>query len=95
MKYYDFEKAKKIIEEQKDEIEHAELGMSEMWKYTCECVFKKGKFQTDLSKRTEIRGVEHSEPGFEYNRPTLKLFYKNGKIKNIRCYIEKYKRKEN
>lgn len=34
MKYYDFKKAKKLVEEAKDSIESAALGMHEDWFWT-------------------------------------------------------------
>ena len=50
MKTYDFAKAKQLIEQNKDNIETAYLGMSEDWSWTAVAVFEDGQF---CSKATQ------------------------------------------
>jgi hypothetical protein len=48
MKNYDFNKAKRLIEERKESIQSASLGMHEDWFWTAETVFENGVFKKEL-----------------------------------------------
>lgn len=48
MKYYDYKKAKKLIDENKHQIKSASLGMHEDWFWTAETVWENGEFKREL-----------------------------------------------
>ena len=48
MKTYDYSKAKKIIEENKNNLESAALGMHEDWFWTAETIFENGNYKKEL-----------------------------------------------
>lgn len=48
MKSYDYKKAKHIIEESKDCLESASLGMHEDWFWTAETIWENGEFKREL-----------------------------------------------
>lgn len=83
MKTYDYEKAVKLINENKDSIESASLGMHEDWFWTAETVFENGLFTKDLNEGTVIGGIN----GSSWATPTLQLFYPDGSDKMIACYL--------
>lgn len=53
MKSYDFKKAKAIIEENKDILESASLGMHEDWYWTAETIWEDGEFKRELLDNSE------------------------------------------
>lgn len=79
MKYYDFKKAKQIIEERKESISIAQLGMAEDWFWTANTVFRDGSFIIDLDTVKEICGIF----GSEWATPTLSIVYKDDLEENI------------
>lgn len=82
MKYYDFQKAKNIIESEREEIVSASLGMEEDWCWTSATVFENGKFVIDLEKCKEICGID----GSYWATPILEVEYKNGFYKEQECF---------
>ena len=48
MKCYDYAKAKQIIEENKDNLVEASLGMHEDWFWTAETVWENGEYKREL-----------------------------------------------
>jgi hypothetical protein len=60
MKYYDFTKAKNLIEQSKDCIQSASLGMHEDWWWTAETVFENGKFTRSILSNEDAKEM-HSE----------------------------------
>lgn len=83
MKYYDYKKAKTYIEQHKDEIAEASLGMEEDWFWTAEAIFKDGKFTVDLdAAHLQIGGID----GSYWATPTLEVCFKNGEMKCFNCY---------
>lgn len=55
MKCYDFDKAKKLIEENKDQISEASLGMHEDWSWTAITIYEGGSFIKDLPSTSESK----------------------------------------
>ena len=60
MKNYDFKKAKKIIEESKDCLESASLGMHEDWAWTGQTIFEDGEFKKELPDNADELYAEYS-----------------------------------
>ncbi|MGV9142028.1 MAG: hypothetical protein ACOC1X_03730 [Promethearchaeota archaeon] len=81
MRNYDFEKAKRIIEEGKEEIVEASMGMMEDWFWTAETVWEEGDYQMDLDKIGSIAGLG----GSEWATPVIILKYKDGNERMIKC----------
>ena len=50
MKTYDYSKAKKIIEENKNNLKSAALGMHEDWLWTAETIFENGNYKKERSQ---------------------------------------------
>lgn len=50
MKNYDFSKAKQLIEENKENLESASLGMHEDWFWTAETIWENGEYKKELFK---------------------------------------------
>jgi len=83
-KTYDFEKAKKIIAEQRDKIKSASLGMGEDWGWTAIEIYVDGKFTKELKKGTVIAGIT----GSCWATPVLQINYKDESEKDFDCYID-------
>lgn len=82
-KEYDFKKAKKLIEEKKNEIESASLGMAGDWSWTAETVWTKEEgFVIDLDTVKTIAGIS----GSSWATPTLQMEYKNENILSVHCF---------
>lgn len=82
MRYYDYEKAKLFIEQHKEEIKEASLGMHEDWWWTAETIFGDGKFTVELNKDTMLGGIN----GSRWATPVLQVEYKDGTIKTYHCH---------
>ncbi len=83
MKQYDYLKAKKIINQNKDEITSAELGMAGDWFGTAETIYQDGKYTIDLDMpKLKIAGID----GSHWATPMLKLEYKDGEYQKFDCY---------
>lgn len=83
MKNYDYLKAKKLIEENKDKISEAILGMSEDWFWTAETVFENGNFVIDLEEKGLcIAGIS----GSYWATPIIELVFKNGSVERHNCF---------
>ncbi len=82
-KKYDFEKVKRIIEKEKDVIEHASLGMHEDWFWTAEPVYEDGEFTRDLAKTETIGGIA----GSGWATPVLRIEYIDGTERCIECFV--------
>ena len=82
MKNYDFERAKYLIESQKDNISEASTGMYEDWFWTAETVFADGEWKRELDEETEIGGIK----GSSWATPSLRISYKDGNEECIPCY---------
>ena len=85
MKYYDYKKAKKIVEEEKNEIQEAVLGMEEDWFWTAETIFENGEYKKDLDDQCLCLGGIN---GSSWATPTLEILYKDDRYKKIVCYKE-------
>lgn len=83
MKKYDFDKAKKLIQEAKQEdLIFAEMGMKEDWEWTSERVWSpENGFSMPFFEKT-IGGIT----GSAWATPILRLYFKN-KTKSINCYF--------
>lgn len=79
---YDYQKAKRYIENHKDEIDKAALGMDEDWFWTAETIFTDGEFTIDLDDEPEIAGIKSSY----WATPTLEVHFKDGRTKKFNCY---------
>lgn len=83
-KLYDFAKAKQMIEERKESLQSASLGMHEDWFWTAETIFEEGEFKKDLDdKNLEIGGIT----GSHWATPTIQLLFKDGEEEMIECSI--------
>ena len=49
MKEYDFDKAKAIIEKNKENVKSASLGINEDWFWTAETIYEDGEYTRELS----------------------------------------------
>lgn len=56
MKNYDFDKAKKLIEENKNNLREASLGMHEDWFWTAEAIWEDGEYKRELP--TNVVAIE-------------------------------------
>lgn len=83
MKKYDFKKAIQIIEENKDSIQAASLGMHEDWFWTAEPIFGDGEFTKQFEDDSVIGGINSSN----WATPTLELEFKDGSSKMISCFV--------
>jgi hypothetical protein len=83
MKYYDYNKAKKLITEYKKNkgLIRACLGMAEDWHWTMDDVWLDGKYVIKLNDKTLIAGIS----GSKWATPVLKLEF-NHDIITINCY---------
>lgn len=86
MKYYDYNKAKKLIKIAKKDkdLVRASLGMAEDWGWTGEDVWFDGKYVTRLNDKTQIAGINRSY----WATPTLELENDDNLIIKIDCYYE-------
>jgi hypothetical protein len=83
MKYYDYDKAKSIIEENKNKgLVEAILGMKEDWNWTSETIWDNGKYVMVLEEDTEIAGIS----GSTWATPVLELFYSDETKITLNCY---------
>lgn len=82
-KKYDFEKAKAIIEKEKDLIESASLGMQEDWFWTAESIYEEGSFTKELSNTTTIGGLD----GSCWATPVLRIHYVDGSEIVYECFV--------
>ena len=82
MKLYDFNKAKQLIEANRDNLSEASLGMHEDWFWTADTIFEDNEFVKELNDNTEIGGIN----GSRWATPTLQLKFKDDTDKMIPCY---------
>lgn len=86
MKNYDFNKAKQLIEENKENLESASLGMHEDWFWTAETIWENGEYKKELFKdqfeHICIAGIS----GSSWATPTIQLKFKDGTSKMLSCY---------
>lgn len=80
MKYYDFDKAKKLIEDHRDSLNEANLGMYEDWFWTAERIFKCGAFDRDLPDNKTA--LEKHGNYLEKRRGGMSLFIEESKSFN-------------
>ena len=78
MKEYDFDKAKAIIEKNKENVKSASLGINEDWFWTAETIWENGEYKNN---KTTIGGIG----GSSWATPTLQLLFKDGSEKMIEC----------
>lgn len=84
MKYYDFEKAKKIIEIEKNQgLVNAEMGMLEDWFWTAETVWTKTESYSENFINKKIAGIDYSF----WATPILELFYEDGSSKQLEMFF--------
>ena len=80
---YDFKKAKQFIEDNKENIESARMGMREDWFWTSETIFEDGEFKVNLDdKDLSIGGIN----GSYWATPVLQVEYKDGTTKTYHCH---------
>lgn len=80
---YDFKKAKAIIEENKDKLLSADLGMSEDWYYTAEEIWNgEDGYVVDLDTAQVIAGIN----GSAWATPVLRLSFSNGQYQDFECH---------
>ena len=77
-KKYDFKKALQIVNEKKELLSDASLGMSEDWSWTAESIID------DTKERTSVAGID----GSSWATPILQLEYKDGTKEVIDCYVK-------
>lgn len=82
MKKYDFEKARDLIEAEKEVLAEAILGMHEDWSWTAETIWENGKYAVNLATVTKIAGICSSS----WATPVIKLKYTDGKSRFLECY---------
>lgn len=82
MKKYDFEKARDLIEAEKEVLAEATLGMHEDWFWTAETIWENGKYAVNLATVTKIADI----CGSPWATPVIKLKYKDGKERFLECY---------
>ena len=83
MKYYDYERAKSIIKEnKKNGLVEASLGMKEDWYWTGETIWSNNKYITKLKENTKIGGIK----GSNWATPVLELFYSDETKIILNCY---------
>ena len=86
MKYYDYNKAKKLITEYKKNkgLIRACFGMAEDWHWTVDDVWLEGKYVIKLNDKTLIAGISKSY----WATPVLELETDDNLIIKIECYYE-------
>ena len=86
MKYYDYNRAKKLIKKYKKDrgLIIASLGMAEDWHWTAEDVWLNGKYVVKLNDKTKIAVINASY----WATPVLKLETDDNLISKIDCYYE-------
>ena len=57
MKNYDFDKAKQLIEKNRDNLKRASLGMYEDWWWTAETIWEDGNFTKELPSTEEANQI--------------------------------------
>ncbi len=57
-KYYDFDKAKSLIESKKEEIESASLGMHEDWFWTAQTIWENGEYKQPILSNAEAKEMD-------------------------------------
>lgn len=82
MKKYDFEKAKEIIEKEKDVLAEVALGMHEDWFWTGKTIWENGEYKIELKEDSEIAGIV----GSCWATPVIRLRYKNGGERFLECF---------
>ena len=55
MKYYDYKKAKKLIEANRENLSSAALGMHEDWFWTAETIWENGEYKKELPDDADER----------------------------------------
>jgi len=84
MKSYDFKKAKAFIDERKESITNASMGMHEDWFWTAERIFENGQYKKDLEDdECHIGGITNSY----WATPTLEVLYNDGTDAMIPCFV--------
>lgn len=82
-KEYDFKKAKQLIEERKNAIKSASLGMAGDWFWTAEDVWEKEQgFVIDLDTVEKIAGIS----GSDWAIPTLQMELEDGGTLSFPCF---------
>ena len=77
---YDFAKAKKIIDENAENIVSAALGMACDWFWTADTVWEDGEYKVDLlDPEVAIAGLRYSC----WDKPILRLSDKDGRYKEF------------
>jgi hypothetical protein len=85
---YDYQKAKRLILDEAENLESASLGMREDWGWTADTIWTAEKgFCVDIDDpKLEIAGIN----GSRWATPTLEFSYKNkkGETKLVDCFVE-------
>lgn len=81
---YDFEKAKKYIEDNQTKLNSVAMGMREDWFWTAETVWENGVYETELNEKTVIGVIT----GSNWATPTMLIEEKDGTEYFVDCYIE-------
>lgn len=81
-KKYDWNKAKEIIEANKENLAKASMGMAEDWFWTAENVWESGEYKIDLLEGLEFGGIMSST----WATPSLLLEFQDGEEVMYDCY---------
>ncbi|GGJ86257.1 hypothetical protein GCM10007063_05940 [Lentibacillus kapialis] len=82
IKKYDFKKAKRIIENKKDSIIEASLGMREDWFWTANVVFENGAYIVELDNIEKVAGIDSSD----WATPVIRIEYKGEVEEVFECF---------
>lgn len=98
MKYYDFKRAKKIIEENVPNLEYAKMGTKQDWYWTAEMVFENGVLRNDfyqngidgVGEETSFDGLVKlgGIAGSDWDTPILVLGFKDGSEEEMPIWTE-------
>lgn len=84
MKKYDYNKIKKFIEKNKQNIKSVNLGMYEDWSWTSDCIYENGEFIIGLSENTKIAGINAST----FATPAMEVEFQDGTSSIYNAYID-------
>lgn len=98
MRFFDFDKAKRIIDESADCLETVTLGLYEDWFWMAREVWAEGKYTVRLPSTATLRYYTDAEreiplrlariiwPGSQWATPAMRLDYLDGTVKMIPCF---------
>ena len=84
MNLYDYDFARKYIEENSSTIKRVELGIEEDWYFTAEPIWEDGEYTEEFAEDRSISGLFGSPWGV----PAMRVEYLDGKYKTFDCYYK-------